>query len=87
MPARTVSNPRAATHEEAARCPFAIELRKRSWIVAFNTPLSDGIGRQTLKACNWQGLLALIDRCRGVRAGNWGAAPPARSAQRMQLCN
>ena len=59
MPARTVSNPRAATHEEAARCLFAIELRKRSWIVAFNTPLSDGIGRQTLKACNWQALLAL----------------------------
>jgi hypothetical protein len=55
--------------------------------VAFNTPLSDSIGRQTLKACNWQGLLALIDRCRGVRAGNWGAAPPAGSAQRMQLCN
>lgn len=33
--------------------------------MAFNTPLSDSIGRQTLKACNWQGLLALIDRAQG----------------------
>lgn len=30
MTARSVSNPRAATHEEAARCLFAIELSKRS---------------------------------------------------------
>jgi transposase len=62
MTAGTVSNPCAATHQEAVRCLFAIELSKRSWIVAFNTPLSDRIDRHTLKACNWQGLLALIDR-------------------------
>ena len=33
--------------------------------MTFTTPLSDSIGRQTLKACNWQGLLALIDRVQG----------------------
>jgi hypothetical protein len=42
MDARTVNNlPPAATHDGVVRCLIAIELSKRSWIVAVNTPLSD----------------------------------------------
>jgi transposase len=39
-------------------------LSKKSWIVAVNTPLSDKIGRHTLQACDWTGLLELIVRIR-----------------------
>jgi hypothetical protein len=31
------------THDDAVRCRLAIELSKKSWIVAVNTPLSDKI--------------------------------------------
>jgi transposase len=42
MDARTVNDlPPAATHDGAVRCPMAIELSKKSWIVAVNTTLSD----------------------------------------------
>lgn len=64
MTARTVLNPPAAAHDETARCLFAIELSSTSWIVAVNTPLSDKISRHTLKGCDWQALLALIERVR-----------------------
>ena len=43
MTVRTVS--RAATHGETVRCLFAIELSTMSWVVAFNTPLSEKISR------------------------------------------
>jgi transposase len=43
---------------------LAIELSKKSWIVAVNTPLSDKVGRQTLRAADWKGLLDLIARIR-----------------------
>ena len=50
MEARTVNNlPPAAPHDDAVRCLLAIELSKKSWIVAVNTPLSDKISRYTLK--------------------------------------
>jgi transposase len=39
-------------------------LSKKSWIVAVNTPLSDKVGRHTLQACDWTGLLELIVRIR-----------------------
>ena len=50
MEARTVNNlPPAASHDDAVRCLLAIELSKKSWIIAVNTPLSDRISRYTLK--------------------------------------
>ena len=51
MEIRTVNNlPSAAAHDDAVRCLLAIELSKKSWIVAVNTPLSDKISRHTLKS-------------------------------------
>ena len=65
MEARTVNNlPPAASHDETVRCLLAIELSKKSWIVAVNTPLSDKISRHTLQACDWKGLLELTARAR-----------------------
>src|SRR6201981_379330 len=65
MEARTVTNlPPAAPHDDAVRCLLAIELSKKSWIVAVNTPLSDKISRYTLEACDWKGLLDLCERIR-----------------------
>jgi transposase len=63
MDVRTVNNlPPAASHDETVRCLLAIELSKKSWLVAVNTPLSDRISRYTLKGCDWQELLKLIER-------------------------
>jgi transposase len=65
MEARTVNNlPPAGTHDDAVRCVLAIELSKKSWIVAVNTPLSDKISRHTLKPCDGNELLDLCDRIR-----------------------
>jgi transposase len=63
MEARTVNSlPSAAAHDGAVRCLFAIELSKKSWVVAVNTPLSDKISVYKLKPCNWEELLELIER-------------------------
>jgi transposase len=63
MDVRTVNNlPPAASHDETVRCLLEIELSKKSWLVAVNTPLSDRISRYTLKGCDWQELLKLIER-------------------------
>jgi transposase len=65
MEARTVNNlPPAAAHDDAVRCLLAIELSKKSWIVAVNTPLSDKISRYRLKPCDWKELLKLVERIR-----------------------
>ena len=66
MEARTVNNlPPAASHDDdAVRCVLAIELSKKSWIVAVNTPLSDKISRLTLKPCDGKELLDLCERIR-----------------------
>ncbi len=65
MQARTVSNlPPAAPYDDAVRCLIAIELSKKSWIVAVNTPLSDKISRHTLEPCDGKELLDLCDRIR-----------------------
>ena len=62
MDARTVNNlPPTATHG-AVCCLIAIELSKKSWIVAVNTPLSDKISIHTVKG--WKELLELIDKIR-----------------------
>src|ERR1700739_2211810 len=65
MEARTVNNlPPAAPHDDAVRCLLAIELSKKSWIVAINTPLSDKGSRHTLKPCDGKELLDLCERIR-----------------------
>jgi transposase len=62
MDARTVNNlPPTATHG-AVCCLMAIELSRKSWIVAVNTPLSDKISNHTVKG--WKELLELIDKIR-----------------------
>ena len=48
MTVRTVNNLPAATHGETVRCLFAIELSNQSWVIGFNTPLSEKISRRTL---------------------------------------
>jgi transposase len=65
MEVRTVNNlPPAAPHDDAVRCLLAIELSKKSWIVAVNTPLSDKISRYTLKPGDGRELLDLCERIR-----------------------
>src|ERR1700687_3436722 len=64
MTVRTVNNLPAATHGETVRCLFAIELSKQSWVIAFNTPLSEKISRRTLTGCKWKRLLELIEEVR-----------------------
>src|SRR6476469_7720781 len=65
MEARTVNNlPPAGTHDDAICCVLAIELSKKSWIVAVNTPLSDKISRHTLKPSDGKELLELAERIR-----------------------
>jgi transposase len=65
MEARTVNNllP-AAPHHDAVGCLVAIELSKKSWIVAVNTPLADKISRHTLKPGDGKELLDLCERIR-----------------------
>ena len=65
MEARTVNSPLpTVSRDETIRCLLAIELSKKSWIVAVNTPLADKVSRHTLEACDWKGLLELIARIR-----------------------
>src|ERR1700740_915949 len=65
MEARTVNNLLPATpHHDAVGCLVAIELSKKSWIVAVNTPLSDKISRHTLKPGDGKELLDLCERIR-----------------------
>src|ERR1700692_250816 len=64
MTARTVSNLPAAMHVETARCLFAIELSKQSWVIGFTTPLSAKISRRILSGGDWKGLLELIEEVR-----------------------
>jgi hypothetical protein len=58
------SEPPTARHDDAVRCLLAIELSRKSWIVAVNTPLSDKISRYTLKPCDGKPLLVLCERNR-----------------------
>jgi transposase len=54
MEARTVNNlPPAASHDDdAVRCVLAIELSKKSWIVAVNTSLSGLAPKISLPPCD-----------------------------------
>src|SRR5713101_9554437 len=64
MTVLTVTNLPAATHGETVRCLFAIELSRMSWVIAFNTPLSEKISRRTLIGGKWKRLLELIEEVR-----------------------
>ena len=65
MEARVANNlAPAAAHDGVVRCLLAIELSKKSWVAAVNTPLSDKISLYKLKPCDWKDLLRLIERIR-----------------------
>ena len=64
MTVRTVSNLPAAMHVDTARCLFAIELSKQSWVIGFITPLSAKISRRILSGGDWKGLLDLMEEVR-----------------------
>jgi transposase len=74
MTARTVSNLPAAMHVETARCLFAIELSKQSWVIGFITPLSAKIARRILSGGDWKGLLELIEEVRARVSREMGRA-------------
>ena len=74
MTVRTVNNVPDATHGETVRCLFAIELSTMSWVIAFNTPLSEKISRRTLTGCKWKGLLELIEEVRARVSREMGRA-------------
>src|SRR6201993_688805 len=65
MEAQTVDTlPPIAADHDPVRCLLAIELSKKSWIVAITTALSDKISQYTLDGCDWKGLLDLMERVR-----------------------
>ena len=65
MEAQTVDSlPPVAADHDPVRCLLAIELSKKSWIVAITTALSDKISRYTLDGCDWKGLMELMERIR-----------------------
>ena len=74
MTVLTVNNPPAATHGETVRCLFAIELSGMSWVIAFNTPLSEKISRRTLIGCKWKRLFELIEEVRARVSREMGRA-------------
>ena len=74
MTVRTVSNPPAKMHVETARCFFAIELSKQSWVIGFITPLSAKISRRILSGGDWKGLLELIEEARARVSRETGRA-------------
>src|SRR4249919_1005860 len=74
MTVRTVSNLPAAMHVDTARCLFAIELSKESWVIGFITPLSAKISRRILSGGDWKGLLDLIEEVRARVSRETGRA-------------
>ena len=70
----TVNHLPAATHGETARCLFAIELSKQSWVIGFITPLSAKINRRILSGGDWRGLLELIGEMRARVSRETGRA-------------
>src|SRR5208337_1030699 len=74
-----VINPSAAMHVETARCLFAIELSKQSWVIGFITPFSSKISRRTLNGGDWKGLLQLIEEVQTRVSRETGRAVDAMS--------
>ena len=59
-----VSTPSAGADNEPVHCYVAIELSKSSWIVGFQTPLTNKTSQYQVKACDANALLELIERIR-----------------------
>ena len=74
-----VINPPAAMHVETARCLFAIELSKQSWVIGFITPFSSKISRRILSGGDWKGLLKLIEEVQTRVSREAGRAVDAMS--------
>ena len=70
----TVNHQPAATHGETARCLFAIELSRKSWVIGIITPLSAKISRRILSGGDWRGLLELIEEVRARISRETGRA-------------
>ena len=70
----TVNHQPAATHGETARCLFAIELSRKSWVIGIITPLSAKISRRILSGGDWRGLLELIEEMRARVSRETGRA-------------
>jgi transposase len=64
MEVRVVSTPSAGADNEPVHCYVAIELSKSSWIVGFQTPLTNKTSQYQVKACDANALLELIERIR-----------------------
>src|SRR5260370_30986523 len=64
----------AATHGETVRCLLARELRRMSWVIAFNTALSEKISHRTLTGCKWKRLVELIEEVRARISRETGRA-------------
>ena len=58
MTVRVIDLP-AAMPVETARCLFAIELSKQSWVIGFIRPFSSKVSRRILSGGDWKGLLTL----------------------------
>jgi hypothetical protein len=58
------NSPSAGVNNEPVHCFVAIELSKSSWVVGFQTPLSQQTSRYQVKACDANPLLELIERVR-----------------------
>ena len=78
----TVNHLPAATHGETARCLFAIELSKQSWVIGFITPLSAKMNRRILSGGDWRGLLEVIEEMRARVSRETGRAVEATRATR-----
>ena len=70
----TVNHLPTATHGEAARCLFAIELSRKSWVIGIITPLSAKISRRILSGGDWRGLLDLMEEVRARVSRETGRA-------------
>jgi hypothetical protein len=82
MEVQTVDTlPPVAADHDPVRCLLAIELSKKSWIVAITTALSDKISRYTLDGCDWKGLLELMERVRTRVAREMGRSMHVADAQ------
>ena len=73
MTVRAINLP-AAMHVETARCLFAIELSKQSWVIGFIRPFSSKVSRRILSGGDWKGLLKLIEEVKTRASRETGRA-------------
>ena len=69
MTVRSATLPSAASSSHHRRCTLAIELSRKTWVVAVQTPWADKVSMHSLPGGKASALLALIERlCRRVEA-------------------